>query len=223
MIKRMLCLSLTLSATVAVAQTGPQTAAKLDMAKAKQTAEQVCAACHGADGNSVITANPSLAGQHASYIYKQLHNFKGWEGKQPERPNAVMTAMATPLSDDDMKALAAYFSQQKAKPAVAHNKDTLDLGRRLWRGGDQARGLPACAGCHGPAGAGLPSQFPRLAGQHPEYTEAQLKAFRDVTDASKPDSPHVRANDPNSMMRSIALRMTDPEIKAVADYIAGLR
>ncbi|MFT4173455.1 MAG: c-type cytochrome [Rhodocyclaceae bacterium] len=212
-----------MTATLAIAQTGPQPATKLDMAKAKQTAEQVCAACHGADGNSIIPANPSLAGQHSAYIYKQLHDFKGWDGKQPERPNPVMTGMATPLSQDDMKALAAYFSTQKPKGGQAKNKDTLDLGRRIWRAGDQAKGLPACAGCHGPAGAGLPAQFPRLAGQHPEYVEAQLKAFRDSSDTAKPDAKHVRANDSALMMQTIAGRMTDTEIKAVADYVAGLR
>jgi cytochrome c553 len=118
------------------------------------------------------------------------------------------------LSPEDIKALSAYFAQQKFKPAVAKGKkDSLELGQKIWRAGDASRGIAACAGCHGPAGAGIPAQYPRLSGQHAEYTEAQLKAFRD----------NVRSNDAGSMMRTIALRMTDVEIKAVSDYAAGLR
>ncbi|MFT3736505.1 MAG: c-type cytochrome [Rhodocyclaceae bacterium] len=188
--------------------------APLDLAKAKQTAETTCAACHGADGNSVIPVNPSLAGQHPDYLVKQLNNFKSLNGKPAERANPVMGGMAAPLSADDIKALAVYFSQQKAKPALAAGKkESLELGQKIWRAGDASRGIAACAGCHGPAGAGIPAQYPRLSGQHAAYTEAQLKSFRDG----------VRANDANSMMRTIALRLTEAEIKAVSDYAAGLR
>jgi len=187
-------------------------ATKLDLAKAKQTAETVCVACHGADGNSIIPQNPKLAGQVPEYIYKQLHNFKSWDGKPAERSNPVMSGMAAPLEDADMKALAAYFASQQPKPGEAKDRKSVELGQKIWRGGIAAKGVPACAGCHGPAGAGLPAQFPRLAGQHEEYTEAQLKAFR----------AEERANDPNKMMRTIALKLTDVEMKAVADYIAGL-
>ncbi|MBK9614761.1 MAG: cytochrome c4 [Uliginosibacterium sp.] len=186
---------------------------KIDPAKAKQTAEQVCAACHLADGNSTNPQYPKLAGQHQEYLLKQLRNFKSVAGKPVERNNAVMLGMATPLTDDDMKGLAVYFSQQKLKPDAAKNKETLMLGQKLWRAGDASKGLPACAGCHGPNGLGIPAQYPRLQGQFAEYVEAQLKSFR----------LGERANDPNGMMRAVASRMTDAEIKAVADYTAGLR
>ena len=184
-----------------------------DLAKAKQTAETVCAGCHNADGNSAIPANPKLAGQHADYLYKQLHEFKGWDGKKAVRENAIMSAMAAGLEEADMKGLAEYFSSQKLQPEPAKNVATVDQGQKIWRGGIPAKGVPACAACHGPAGAGLPAQYPRLSGQFADYTEAQLKSFRDG----------VRANDPNRMMRMIALKMTDPEMKAVDDYAAGLR
>lgn len=211
MIKRTLFLVLLLAAQTSTAETA-QTAAP-DLDKAKQTATQVCAACHGADGNSTVTTYPILASQHAEYIYKQLTNFKSVNGKPAARNNAIMAGMAAPLSDSDMKGLAAYFSQQKMKPDQAKNRATLEQGQKIWRAGDASKGLPACAGCHGPAGAGLPAQYPRLGGQHADYIEAQLKTFRDGS----------RANDANEMMRTVALRMTDAEMKAVADYIAGLR
>lgn len=189
-------------------------APKADAAAGKAIAGQVCAACHGADGNSTLSANPKLAGQHPEYLYKQLSNFKGKDGKPAERPNAVMAGMAAGLSDADMRNVAAYYASQKQTPATAKgSRESIDLGQKLWRGGDLTKGLPACAGCHGPAGAGLPAQYPRIAGQHAEYTEAQLKTFR-VSE---------RANDPAKMMRMIAVKMTDAEIKAVADYAAGLR
>jgi cytochrome c553 len=174
----------------------------------------VCAACHGADGNSAIPANPSLAGQHPEYLYKQLTNFKGKDGKPAERVNGVMAGMVAGLSDQDMRNLAAYYAGQKANGGQAKgSRESIELGQKLWRGGDQSKGLPACAGCHGPAGAGMPAQYPRIAGQHADYTEAQLKTFR----------VGERANDPAKMMRMIAVKMTDAEIKAVSDYAAGLR
>lgn len=189
------------------------TAAKPDLARATQVAENVCAACHGADGNSMITANPKLAAQHPEYLYKQLVNFKPQGAKPAERNNAVMAGMVASLSDADMRGLAAYYAQQKIKLGVAKDKKTVELGQKLWRAGDASRGIPACAACHGPAGAGIPSQYPRLQGQHAEYTEAQLKLFR----------AGERANDSASMMRTIAVKLTDPEMRAVSDYIAGLR
>lgn len=187
--------------------------AKPDLAKAKQTVETVCAACHGADGNSVIPQNPNLAGQHPEYLLKQLRNFKPVGNKPAERVNAIMGGMASPLSDADMQGLALYFSSQKSKLGIAKDRKSVEAGQAIWRAGIAAKGVPACAACHGAAGAGLPAQFPALKGQHFDYTEAQLKAFR----------AGERANDPNQMMRTIALKMTDPEIKAVADYIQGLR
>ena len=190
-----------------------QGAAKPDTAKAQSIATQVCAACHAADGNSVAPANPKLAGQIPEYLYKQLVNFKPRPGKKAERDNAVMLGMVMNLADADMKNLAAYYAGQTLKPAVASDKELAALGQKLWRGGNAATGVPACAGCHGPAGAGIPAQYPRLAGQYAEYLEQQLAAF---TSGS-------RANDPKGMMRGVAARLSEREIKALAQYAAGLR
>lgn len=184
-----------------------------DAAKGKEIATTVCIACHGADGNSPTSANPKLAGQHAGYLFKQMKNFKAGPDGKSERVNAIMNGMIAPYTEEQMKDLAAYFSSQKQNGGEAKNRETLDLGKKLYRAGDASKGLPACAACHGPAGAGMPAQFPRIAGQFAEYTEKQLKAFRDST----------RANDPNKMMRMVTLKMTDAEIKAVSDYVAGLR
>ena len=213
MIARIAILSFALTATSTLTFAAESAPAKPDLAKAKQTAETVCAACHGADGNSANPTYPKIAGQHSDYIYKQLHNFKGWNGKPAERNNPVMGGMTATLTETDMKGLAAYFSSQKYKPDNAKNQKTIEYGQKIWRAGNPETGVPACAGCHGPAGKGLPAQYPRLQGQFADYTEVQLKAFRGSE----------RANDPNSMMRTVAIRMTDAEIKAVSDYIAGLR
>ena len=206
MIKRSLLLSLLLSAGSAFAQNegAEQPAAE----KAKQTAATICAGCHMADGNSMLAANPKLAGQFPEYLYKQLTEFKSGA-----RMNPIMGAMVASLSDEDMKALSQYYAAQTLKPESARSTETAALGQKLWRAGDLDKGIPACSGCHGPAGAGLPVQFPRLSGQFADYIEAQLKAFR----------AGDRANDASSMMRAIALKMTDPEISAVSDYAAGLR
>lgn len=190
-----------------------QAPAKPDAAKGQVIAGQVCAACHAADGNSQIPANPKLAGQLPEYLHKQLVNFRPQGGKKAERENAVMAGMIANLSAADFQDIAAYYASQKLKPSAAKDKDLAALGQKLFRGGNVATGVAACAGCHGPAGAGMPVQYPRIAGQFAEYTEAQLKAFRSG----------ARANDPNSMMRSVAARMTDREIQAVAEYVAGLR
>ena len=184
-----------------------------DLAKAKQTAESVCVACHSADGNSLLPENPKLAGQHEDYLYKQMREFKGWDGAAPVRENAIMGAMVAGLEDEDMKGLAKYFASFELQPESSKNLETMELGQKIWRGGIASKGVPACAACHGPAGAGLPAQYPRLAGQFADYSAAQLKAFRDGG----------RENDPNRMMRMIALKMTDAEMNAVADYAAGLR
>jgi len=181
--------------------------------KAQGIAAQVCAACHAADGNGTAPANPKIAGQFAEYLYKQLADFKAQGGSKPARESAVMAGMVATLSEADMKALAAFYAGQALKPASATDKDLAALGQRIWRGGVAASGLPACAGCHGPAGAGMPSQYPGLAGQFAEYTVAQLKAFRDG----------ARVNDPNAMMRGVAARMSEREMRAVAEYAAGLR
>ncbi len=186
---------------------------KGDPAKAQQIVTQACVACHAADGNSAIPVNPSLAGQHPEYTYKQLMNFKPQGGKPAERNNAVMAGMVANLSEDDMKNLAAYFASQKAKPGVARDAKLVKQGEAIYRGGVAGKGVPACASCHAPNGAGMPAQFPRLAGQHAEYTSSQLKAFR----------VGQRANDAAQMMRGVAAKMSDQEIAAVSEYIAGLR
>lgn len=187
--------------------------AKPDVAKGKSIAETVCVACHGADGNSAIPANPILAGQGEQYLLKQLREFKATDGKPAVRKNDIMGGMASTLSDEDMKSVALYFSQQKQKPSAASDEKLIAAGQSLWRKGDFERGVPACAGCHGPTGAGIPAQYPRLAGQYAEYLATQLKNFR----------TEERSNDPASMMRTIADKLSDKQIKAVADYMAGLR
>ncbi len=133
--------------------------------KGPALAAQVCAACHAADGNSIAPANPKIAGQMADYLQKQLRDFKAQEGKQALRQSPVMNGMVANLSEADMKGLAGFYAGQALKPAAAADKDLAALGQKLWRGGDAVHGIPACAGCHGPAGAGIPAQFPRLAGQ----------------------------------------------------------
>jgi cytochrome c553 len=190
-----------------------QPAAKADPAKGQQIATQVCAACHAADGNSAAAANPKLAGQFPDYLRKQLHNFKPASGKKAERENPVMAGMVANLSDDDMRNVAAYYGSQKLKPESAKSKELAARGQKLYRGGNLATGVAACAGCHGPEGAGIPGQYPRISGQFASYLEAQLLAFKAGT----------RANDPNGMMRGVASRMSEAEIKAVAEYASGLR
>ena len=180
--------------------------AAVEQASAEKTVQTVCAACHGVDGNSAIALNPKLAGQHPEYLLKQLTNFK--EGK---RANAVMAGMVANLTPEDMKGLAAYFAGQKLSLAKAKSNGAKSLGEKIYRGGIAATNVPACASCHGANGAGIPKQFPRLAGQHADYTLAQLRAFR----------LGERANAP--MMMTIAAKMTDAEMQAVSDYLQGLR
>ncbi len=171
----------------------------------EQTVRTVCAACHAVDGNSVMAANPKLAGQHPEYLLKQLKEFK--EGK---RANAVMSGMVANLTEDDMKGLAAYFSSQKPTLGKAKSNGKGSVGEKIYRGGILTTNVPACAACHGATGSGIPKQFPRLAGQHADYTLQQLRTFR----------TGERANAP--MMQAIAVKMTDQEMQAVADYIQGL-
>lgn len=178
---------------------------KADPAKG-QTVATPCLACHTADGSRGIPANPILQGQHPDYIVKQLTEFKS--GK---RASAVMKGMAAPLSEDDIKHVAAFYASKQAKPGFAKSKDTVPQGEKIFRGGLADRQIPACAGCHSPNGAGIPVQYPRIAGQHADYTEAQLVAFRGG----------ARGN--SAQMSAIAAKLSDREIKAVADYIAGLR
>ena len=180
-------------------------AAKPDLAKGEASFGAVCAACHGADGNSGTPANPKLAQQHPEYLVKQLQEFKA--GK---RANAVMSGLAATLSDDDMRNIAFWVGSKAAKPGFAKDKELVALGEKIYRGGIADRQVPACAGCHSPNGAGLPIQYPRIGGQHAEYAAAQLTAFRDG----------VRKN--SLQMNQIAAKLNDREIKALADYVAGL-
>ncbi|MEO7401986.1 MAG: c-type cytochrome [Polaromonas sp.] len=184
----------------------PARVAKPDLVKGEATFTAACASCHGADGNSGTPAYPKLAQQHPEYLVKQLQEFKS--GK---RKNAIMQGFAGTLSDDDMKNVAYWATSKKEKPGFAKEKDLVTMGERIYRGGIADRQVAACAGCHSPNGAGIPSQYPRLSGQHSEYTAAQLTAFRDG----------VRGN--SIPMTQIASKLNDKEIRAVADYIAGLR
>jgi cytochrome c553 len=183
-------------------------ASKGDPKAAENIVNQVCAGCHAVDGNSTVAANPKLAGLNAEYIDKQLTNFKSGD-----RKNAIMSGMVASLSPQDMLNLAAYYSAQKPKPDTSKDQALALLGQKIFRGGVQGAGVPACASCHGPQGMGIPVQFPRLAGQHSDYIYTQLNNFRLET----------RANDGAKMMRTIAAKMTDADMKAVAAYIQGLR
>ncbi len=180
-------------------------AAKPDLVKGEASFTAVCAACHGADGNSGIAANPKLSQQHPQYLVKQLQEFKS--GK---RNNAIMKGFATTLSDDDMRNIAYWLTSKPVKPGFAKDKELVALGERIYRGGIADRQVAACAGCHSPNGAGMPAQYPRLGGQHADYVATQLTTFRDGG----------RKN--SAQMTMVAAKMNDREIKAVADYIAGL-
>ncbi len=191
-------------AAASAATTAP--AARPDPAKGQATATAVCGACHTHDGSRGSPANPILAGQYPEYLVKQLIEFKS--GK---RENAIMKGLASTLSEEDMRNVAAYYASREAKPGFAKSKELVALGERIYRGGIADRNIPACAGCHSPNGAGIPVQYPRLAGQHAEYVEAQMRAFRDG----------LRKN--NAVMNGVAAKLNDREIQAVSDYIAGLQ
>jgi cytochrome c553 len=187
-------------------------APKLDMNRGQSIATSVCAACHGADGNSATAQFPKLAGQHQDYLVKQLKDFKVKAGeKVAARQNPVMAGIVASLSDQDMVNVAAYFAAQTAKPGVARNAATVPLGQKIYRGGIAEKGVPACASCHGPTGQGVLFEFPRVSGQSADYLSAQLTAFQQGT----------RNN--NGPMHDIAQRMSDHEMKAVADYMAGMQ
>ena len=186
----------------------PASVAKGDAAKAQKIVSDVCAACHTSDGNSTNPTYPALAGQSSEYIAKQLHEFKSGA-----RKNAIMAPNAAKLSEEDMLNLAAYFSAQQPKPRQAKDASLIATGQKVFKGGNAGSGVPACASCHGPTGAGIPVQFPRLAGQHAKYVVAQLKNFHSGD----------RTNDGGKMMQIIARKLTDQEMKAVAEYVNGLR
>ena len=192
--------------TAAVSASETPAPAKPDLNKGQAIAAQVCSACHTADGSRGSPANPILQGQHADYLVKQLSEFKS-----DKRSNPVMKGMASTLSDEDMKHVAAFYASKRAKDGESKDKTLVTLGEKIYRGGIAERQIPACAGCHSPNGAGIPAQYPRLSGQHSDYTALQLNNFRAGT----------RGN--SAQMAAIAAKMNDREIKAVADYIAGLR
>lgn len=198
-----------LSANAAFAQ--ETTAGDPEAGKAKSAA---CAACHGNDGNSMIDMNPKIAGQHASYLVKQLQDFKtaSQTGGAEGRNNAVMNGFAAGLSEQDMRDLAAYFSSQDMTPGETP-ENMVEAGEALYRGGDADRGITACIACHGPRGNGMGlANFPDISGQHATYTKAQLEMFRSGG----------RANDLNGMMRDIAARLTDEDIEILSQYLSGL-
>ena len=195
-----------LGAYAQAAETTPAPAAKADPAKGATISAAVCVACHTNDGSRGSPANPILQGQGADYIAKELGDFKS--GK---RENAIMKGMASTLSNADMANVAAFYASKEAKPGFAKNKDLAAAGEKVYRGGVAERSVPACAACHGPNGAGIPVQYPRLGGQQADYVEAQLLAFRSGARHNNPD------------MSAIAAKLSDREIKALADYAAGLR
>ena len=200
------CLLLLAGASLGRAAEPPAAAPAPDLAKGQALSSGVCAACHSSDGSRGSAANPILQGQHADYLVKQLLEYK--EGK---RDNPVMKAIAAQLSLADMRNVASFYAARQARPGFAKGKATATLGEKIYRGGIADRSVAACSGCHGPNGAGIPAQYPRVGGQHADYIEAQLLAFRSG----------ARRN--NAVMTDVAARLNDREIKAVSDYLAGLR
>jgi cytochrome c553 len=193
---------------------------KPDLARAQQIVTQICAACHGVEGVSAAPANPHLAAQHAEYTALQLDNFRIGLRKNP-----IMMAMAANLTPEESRSIGAYFASKKAKPGAAKDKAVAELGQQIYRGGNSKTGLPACSSCHLPTGGGVPSQYPRLAGQFADYTYAQLQGFvkGDRGGEVKTADGKLVEDTRGNMMASIAGKMTDREMRAVAEYISGLR
>lgn len=186
--------------------------AKVDLQRGAQIAQEVCVACHGVDGNSPLPENPRVAAQHPGYLAKQLNDFRQQEGAEaPARQSLMMAGFAAMLSPEDIVNVSAYFGAQTLQPAVATDQALAETGRDIYRVGIAAKGVPACAGCHSPTGAGIPSRYPRLQGQFAEYSAAELVKFRSGERGNSPE------------MRTIAERLSDREIEAVAQYMAGLR
>ena len=196
-------MSLVYAGMASAAATAP--AAKADVEHGRQIATTVCAACHGPDGNSPAAANPNLAGQHGDYIAIQLAAFKSGA-----RPSPIMQGMAAPLSPEDMRDLGAYFQQQKPMERAARDKALVARGQQIWRSGIKSVGVPACAGCHGASGKGIPAQFPRLAGQHPELTLGWLKAY-------------ASGARPHPVMGPVASKLNENDMRALSEYTYGLR
>jgi len=201
-----IAVSLTVSSVACMAAETAAAPGAPDLAKGAASFAAVCAACHSADGNSLVPIYPKLSQQHPEYLVKQLHEFKS--GK---RQNAIMLGFASTLSDDDMRNIAYWVATQKAAPGTAADPALIATGERIFKGGVLERNIPACAGCHGPNAAGIPSQYPRLSGQHTAYAVAQLTTFRSGE----------RNN--NVQMSGVAAKLNDREIAAVSEYIASLK
>ncbi|SEM93027.1 c-type cytochrome [Nitrosomonas marina] len=204
--------SFVVASTLVIALSSPAFAAG-DVARGQEIAAGVCAGCHNPDGNSIIPINPSLAGQHAEYITKQLMDFKAEEGEKPNRNSPVMASMVAPLSQQDMEDVAAYYAAQTPEPAgnISSDEDLLEMGKIMYHGGNIENGVPACASCHGPTGTGIPPHYPALAAQHAEYTYTQLDLFNKAE----------RGND-NGVMQKVLTRMSGAEKRAVAEYIQSM-
>jgi cytochrome c553 len=200
--------SAALAAAACLAATGATAQAQtVDKAKARAIVDRLCVACHGVDGNSPQPAHPKLAGLQPEYLLKQLRDYK-----KGARKSEVMEPMVKELAEDDMASLAAYYAEQKPKPGEARDAKLVDAGRKLYNDGIPDVGLPSCSGCHYPDGMGTP-RFPRVAGQHAEYTYQQLKDF----------ASGKRENDRGLAMQSVANRMNDQQMKAVSEYVAGMK
>ncbi|KXW58559.1 c-type cytochrome [Ferrovum myxofaciens] len=180
--------------------------------KGKVIASSICYACHGLDGVSPIPTQPHLAAQIPDYVVKQLNDMKSVNGAPPARDNPIMAGIVSMLSAEDMRNVAAWYAIQPPHLTRANDPKLVSIGQKIWRGGDADRDVPACSSCHGPTGAGVPAPYPRLSGQYQEYTELQLQHFKEGT----------RSNDPAAVMRTIAHRLTNEEIKALSDYAAGV-
>ncbi|MFT4924356.1 MAG: cytochrome c553 [Phenylobacterium sp.] len=207
-------IALSLSLVFGLAGLSAQANAFEGNAKAGEAMAASCGACHGSDGNSMVSAYPKIAGQQAEYIYSQLTAFKlgmtsaGKEG----RNDPVMSAMAMPLTDQNMKDLAAHFAKQKMSKGFTP-KEVVAQGKKLYVSGDAERGIPACTACHGPRGNGNgPANFPKISFQHADYNKASLEKFRSGT----------RANDKNGMMSDIAKKLSDKDIEILSKYLGGL-
>lgn len=198
-----------IASVIALSTTSMAATPKADLVRGKEIAETVCVACHAADGNSGIAIYPKLAGQHAGYVFTQLAAIKN--ETRTTGLSATMVPMVADLTNKDMRDVSAYFATQYVKQGQAEpGGEILKLGAKIYRGGNPATKLPACMACHGPSGAGIPDVYPRLSSQHADYTITQLNAFRDGT----------RTHD---MMKPVAMRLTDEQISAVANFIQGLR
>ncbi len=183
----------------------PAPESKPDLQRGQQIATTICAACHGANGVSPSPAQPHLAGQSGAYIAAQLAAFKSGA-----RPQAIMMGMATSLSPEDMKSVGAYYEMQPPVKSAARDKALAEKGQKIWRSGNKAQGIPACAGCHGAGGHGIPAQYPRLAGQYPDLLLGWLKAY-------------AAGTRPSDVMGPVALRLNDADMKAVVEYASGLQ